>query len=123
MLIYEERGTTSFFPTVATTSIDNFLNVTNSKTDFAGAQILGFHFEGSYLNAKYKGGMEEEYIKNLSLQEFGKFKNVKMVTIEPELPGAVHFIKEVSKNSVVSLGHTDCDIEAANKAIERELNV
>ena len=35
-----------------TMSYDALERVTNAKTDFAGANILGFHFEGPYISAK-----------------------------------------------------------------------
>lgn len=115
---YAEHGTTSFLPTTMTMGYDDLERVTNAKTDFSGANILGFHFEGPYISAKYKGAQNEKYIKNPSATDFARFKNVKMITIAPELDGSTEFIKEVSDDCVVSIGHTDCDYETALNAIE-----
>ena len=115
---YAEHGTTSFLPTTMTMGYDALEKVTNAKTDFAGANILGFHFEGPYISPKHKGAQNEKYIKNPSVKDFGRFKNVKMITIAPELMGSMEFIKAVSPECVISLGHTDCDYETAIKAIE-----
>lgn len=41
-----------------------------------------------------------------------------MVTVAPELEGSTEFIKAVSKECVVSLGHTDCDYDTALQAVE-----
>ena len=119
---YAENGTTSFLPTTMTMGYDDLKKVTNAKTDFDGANILGFHFEGPYISPKYKGAQNEKYIKKPNIEEFNEFKNVKMITVAPEIEGAFEFIKEVSKSAVVSLGHTDCDYETAIKAIENGAN-
>ena len=119
---HAENGTTSWLPTAMTMDYDSLNAVCNAKTDFAGAQILGFHFEGPYINKKYKGAQNEKYIKNPSVTDFAAFKNVKMVTVAPELSGGMEFIKAVSDRCVVSIGHTNCDYETAIKAIEMGAN-
>lgn len=116
---YAEKGTTSFLPTTMTMGYDSLMAVCNSKTDFRGANILGFHFEGPYINVKYKGAQNERYIKKPSVEEFRNFENVKMITVAPETDGCMEFIEEISKECVVSIGHTDCDYETAVKAIEK----
>lgn len=119
---YAEKGTTSFLPTTMTMGYDSLLKVCEAKTDFPGAQILGFHFEGPFINKKYKGAQNEKYIKNPSVEDYRKFKNIKMITVAPELENSMEFIREVSKDCVVSIGHTDCDYETAIKAIEMGAN-
>ena len=119
---YAKHGTTSFLPTTMTMGYDDLLKVTNARIDFDGANILGFHFEGPYISPKYKGAQNEKYIKKPSVEEFSQFKNVKMITVAPETDGAEEFIKEVSKSTVVSIGHTDCDYDTAIKAIENGAN-
>lgn len=115
---YAEHGTTSFLPTTMTMSYDSLMAVCSAETDFSGANILGFHFEGPYINKKYKGAQNEKYIKKPDINEFKSFKNVKMITVAPETEGCMEFIRDISKDCVVSIGHTDCDYETAIKAIE-----
>lgn len=115
---YAEHGTTSFLPTTMTMGYDALERVTTAKTDFKGANILGFHFEGPYISHKHKGAQNEKYIKNPSNEDFKRFKNVKMITVAPELEGSMEFIKAVAPDCAVSLGHTDCDYETAINAIE-----
>lgn len=114
---YGEHGTTSWFPTTETKSFESLKRVTEAKTDFEGAQILGFHFEGPYLCEEYKGGMDPKYLRNPSTEEFSHYKNVKMITIAPELPDAKEFIQKYSTECVVSIGHTSCDYQTALEAI------
>ena len=115
---YAEKGTTSFLPTTMTMGYDDLLKVVNAKTDFKGANILGFHFEGPYISPIYKGAQNEKYIKTPDIEGFKQFKNVKMITIAPELSGSEEFIKAVSKDCVVSIGHSACDYETALKAMD-----
>lgn len=116
--LYAQNGITTVLPTTMTMDYDSLKKVCNAKTDFPGAQILGFHFEGPYINEKYKGAQNNEYIKEPSVDEFLQFENVKMITVAPEKYGCIDFIKEISKDCVVCIGHTDCDYETASKAIE-----
>ena len=44
---------------------------------------------------------------------------IKLVTVSPEVPGTIDFIKKViGSEVVVSLGHSGADYETAMKAIE-----
>ena len=115
---YAEHGITSFLPTTMTMGYDSLERVTNAETDFAGANILGFHFEGPYISPKHKGAQNEKYIKNPSYEDFERFKNVKMISVAPELQGSMEFIKAVAPDCAVSIGHTDCNYETALTAIE-----
>lgn len=121
-LFYAEHGTTSFLPTTMTMGYDSLIKVTQAKTDFCGANILGFHFEGPYISKKHKGAQNEKFIKDPSAEDFRQFKNVKMITIAPELNGSTEFIKAVTPDCIVSIGHTDCDYDTAIEAIENGAN-
>ncbi len=120
--VYAENGTTCVLPTSMTLGTGSLKNACNAKTDFEGAEILGIHLEGPYISLKRKGAQNEKYIKNPSVDEFREFNNVKMITIAPEKQGSMEFIEEASKNCVVSLGHTDCDYDTADKAIKQGAN-
>lgn len=121
--IYQaEHGTTSFLPTAMTMDFESLKKVDESVGKYSGANILGIHYEGPYINKKYKGAQNEAFIKNPDTQEFKQLKNAKMVTVAPELDGAMEFIREISKDCIVSIGHTECDYETALTAIENGAN-
>ncbi len=111
-----KQGTTSFLPTTMTDSIENLEKITSQSICVDGANILGFHLEGPYISKSRKGAQNEKYIKAPDCDEFIHFKNVALVTIAPEINGALDFIK--SCGCTVSLGHTDCDYETAKKAFD-----
>lgn len=115
---YAQNGTTSFLPTTMTLGLDALKKVVDAKTDFSGANILGFHFEGPYISKKHKGAQNEKYIRTPDVEEFKRFDNVLMITVAPEVENGINFIKQISKKTVVSLGHTDCDYNTAITAID-----
>mgnify|MGYP004515514157 FL=1 len=98
-------GTTTWYPTTMTESDERIMCACNADTNTGGANILGFHMEGPYISKKYKGAQNEKYIKLPSLEHFKKFKNIKLVTIAPELDAAMEFIKNCG--CVVCLGHSN----------------
>lgn len=115
---YAKVGTTSFLPTTMTADINDVRKVTYTPTDGEGANILGFHLEGPYIAASRKGAQDERSIRKPDVSEFRSMKNVKMITVAPEVENAIPFIKEVSNECVVSLGHTDADCDTALSAID-----
>ena len=114
------KGTTSWLPTTMTMDYESLKRVDEAKTDFPGTNILGFHFEGPYISPKQKGAQNEAYIKNPDLEGFKQFKNVKMITMAPELEGSMEFIEKCG--CVVAIGHTACDYATAIDAIEHGAN-
>lgn len=114
------KGTTSWLPTTMTMDHESIMRVCNAKTDFPGTNILGFHLEGPYISPKYKGAQNEAFIRNPDLDELKQFKNVKMITLAPELEGSMEFIENCG--IVVAIGHTDCDYETAVEAIDHGAN-
>ncbi len=113
-----KNGTTSFLPTTMTVAMEDIKKVTDVDIDnIRGARIPGFHLEGPYISPKYKGAQNEIYIRKPNIDEFNSIKNIKMVTVAPEIEGAAEFIEKCE--AVVSVGHTDSDYDTAIKAIEK----
>ena len=93
-----ENGTTAWLPTTMTQSYEAIKKVTEGKTDVPGTQILGFHMEGPYINAKKKGAQNGKFIRNPDLAEFKSLPGMRVVTIAPELPFELRFI-ELDQNT------------------------
>ncbi|MBP5289278.1 MAG: N-acetylglucosamine-6-phosphate deacetylase [Clostridia bacterium] len=114
-----KNGTTTWLPTTMTMDADTLEAVTHKKTDFPGTRIAGFHLEGPYISPKYKGAQNEDYIKAPDIDEFHRFKNVKMITVAPEWEGAMDFIRQATdEGTVISIGHSDTDYDTAVRAID-----
>lgn len=111
------HGTTSFLPTTMTedkSKIKNAIkNVFDNKNRVEGAEILGIHMEGPFINPKQKGAQDDKFILKPTVENFneicGQYVDiVKLVTIAPEVDGALKLIKYLrEKNITASVGHTD----------------
>ncbi len=116
-MFYARNGVTSYLPTTMTASMDHLNNITSADIgSVKGAKILGFHLEGPYIADKYKGAQNGKHIRKPNIEEFKKLKNVKMITLAPELETGIEFIENCP--CIVSLGHTGADHETADKAIK-----
>ena len=111
------QGVTTWYPTTMTMGIDAVAAATAVDIDLGhGANIPGFHMEGPFINLKYKGAQNPEYIVAPTMEFFNACKNIKRVTLAPETEGAIEFIKECPAQ--VSIGHTDADYDTCMKAME-----
>lgn len=120
-VFHASQGVTAWLPTTMTASIDTLKKVTDVDIcNIDGANVLGFHLEGPYIAKEYKGAQNGKYIQNPDVKKFSELKNVKMVTVAPELDGAMEFIQKCG--CVVSIGHTGADYDTAIKAIEAGAN-
>lgn len=88
-----------------------------------GAAILGAHLEGPFI-AKSKAGAQladETQVPDIDLiNHWQKLSNasIKLVTLAPELPEAIDFIKDLRQlNIVASVGHTNATFEETDAAI------
>ena len=108
--LYAKSGTTSFLPTTMTADKLAIKKVLDANTFCAdGADVIGFHLEGPYINPKFIGAQNPDYVRRPDYNEIKDFSNIGMITIAPELDGAIEFIKRA--NVVIALGHTDADYE------------
>lgn len=111
-------GVTAFLPTLISTSPERYQEqvpyFTLTSGDVSGAAMLGLHLEGPFLNPDYSGAHSLNFLKNFSHDTlnsvYGSLEKVKMITLAPELPGALDAIKTLRRNGiVVSLGHTNAN--------------
>ena len=117
--LYAACGTTTFYPTTMTASHGDIVRAIKVNTAVVGATIEGFHLEGPYINKKYCGAQNTEYIRNPDVSEFAGFDNVKIVTLAPELDGAEEYIKK--SPAVICVGHTAADYAAVCAAADAGL--
>ncbi len=119
-----QTGTTSFLATTMTMStehIDNALqNIQFHSQDVTGAQILGVHLEGPFINVSKHGAQDKAYIQKPNLALIKVYMNeVKMITLAPEVEGAESFVKELTAaypNIILSIGHSDASYEKTKES-------
>jgi len=125
-----KAGVTSYFPTIITSDIDlikkNFTILAKAKADpEIGKSIPGFHLEGPYISPVkgFRGAHLKKYIKNPDWEEFQKIQKaagngIKLITLAPELDGAIPFIKKcVDSGVIVSLGHHNGSADDVQRAV------
>ena len=119
-----QTGTTSFLATTMTMSkehIDNALqNIRLHSQDVTGAQILGVHLEGPFINASKHGAQDKAYIQAPNITLIKEYMNeVKMITLAPEVEGAESFVKYLSEqypHVILSIGHSDASYEKSKES-------
>ena len=127
-----ENGVTAFLPTTMTVSKNEIVAALNavrsvkeeSKT-WDGAEIIGVHAEGPFINPSKKGAQAEENI--LAPDADFILENadiITSVTLAPEMDKDHACIKKLAAESkvLVSMGHTDATFEEAMSAAKDGVN-
>lgn len=128
ILRYEKScGITSYCPTTMTLGRDRIFAIIDSMDQLgAGADmayIAGINMEGPFLDAKKKGAHVEECIQGPDIDFFRECNKksggrIRLVTLAPNMPGAMEFIRALKDETMISLGHTAADYETSRAALE-----
>ena len=122
------HGTTAFLASATSSTSEDLTKVANAyagmtRDSYKGARCLGLHLEGPYLSPQYHGVHRADTLRRPDLEEvlsLHRLSNlgVKMVTLAPELPGAMEMAASlVDKRILCAIGHSDADFETALTAI------
>lgn len=124
-----DEGVTALLPTtitqskeVLTAAVKNVAAVVE-KGGYEGAEILGIHFEGPYLDMKYKGAQPQQHIKKPDVEEFKEYQKaanglIKILTMACEHDDDYALTEYASQNGVlVSMGHSGATYDQAVMAV------
>jgi N-acetylglucosamine-6-phosphate deacetylase len=120
-------GVTTFLPTIISSPPEithRALQVLQARppSGWMGAEPLGYHLEGPFLNLEKKGAHNPAHLRRLSLDEVADWSpanGVRLLTLAPELEGADQIIRKVSQQGViVSLGHSNATHAQAIQAFD-----
>ena len=126
-----QNGVTSFLPTTLTVAWDRLagicghmhaLRTESTRPDFPGAEILGIHLEGPFINPDYKGAQNPAYILAPDAERVLPFADIiRVLTLAPEMPGAGSFIETIRQKTTIalSMGHTGSTFDQAMAAADR----
>ena len=141
------HGVTGFLPTVMSTPIEQMLAATHAAAQAAqadinpygehgeydrprrGAQVLGINVEGPFLNPEFKGAQPEAGIVGPDLAILRRILeagggHVRVMTIAPEMPGAMEIVKALASQGVLaSIGHSGACYDDITGAIEAGLRL
>ena len=123
------EGVTSFLPTLATISQDEFVvalkNIAQaSDLEYVGAKMLGIHTEGVIISSEKKGAHDERLILRPSVELFKKWQEasnnkIVLVAIAPECDENHDLIKYLVKEGIAAtIAHSNATYEQAIEAIE-----
>jgi N-acetylglucosamine-6-phosphate deacetylase len=124
-----KHGVGAWLPTLVTAAVDRTLFALDGlatlieKKSLPGAVPLGLHLEGPFISYAKRGVHPPEYLQAPSVELFDRFwqaarGTVRLITIAPELPGALELITHAASLGVrVSLGHSDATAVQARAGI------
>ncbi len=87
-----------------------------------GAELVGLHLEGPFLSSAKKGAQNSDFLHDPDIPMLRRLQSdakglVKLVTVAPEQPGAMEFIRTATAEGIhVSVGHTIADYDTASAA-------
>ena len=126
------HGVTGFLPTTVTAPWEQQSQALSiaaraiASTDNGkdGAAVLGCHLEGPYVNPKKKGAQPGQYILPPDIGDLrgnvgADLSAVRIMTLAPEMPGALDLIRFLTANGIIaSIGHTDATYQEVGVAID-----
>lgn len=124
---YAARGVTSWCPTTMTLKEPELTRAMRVIRDFVrpadGAKVAGVNLEGPFVSYAKRGAQNADNIHAPDAALFHRLDDasggiVRLVTVAPEEPGALEFIREASRTCTVSLGHTTADYDTAMAAYD-----
>lgn len=120
------QGVTGWLPTFVPASDQQYASAVaavSQSAEHAGAQVLGVHYEGPFVNTAQCGALHTDYFKTYSspedldtlpLPENG----VRMITLAPEVSGGIELVRELkTRGWVISIGHTRAAVEVLDQAL------
>ena len=120
-------GTTSYLPTTATESPDAIFACIDQAARcrdqrIGGVEILGIHVEGPYMAPVKHGCHDPGFVRRPSPEEnrrdLDRASIIRRMTLAPEVPGVMDFIRELSRQGVVSSGgHSEATLDQTLRAI------
>lgn len=129
------HGVTGYFATTVAAPLDSTCaalerladaieKATHADEAPVEARPLAIHLEGPFLSHKRRGVHPPEYLVEPTVPIFERLwqaarGHVRMLTIAPEIPGAMEVIAEAARRKVcVSIGHSDAELPVAREAVQ-----
>jgi N-acetylglucosamine-6-phosphate deacetylase len=119
------HGTTTMLASLVSSPYQLMQDATAAYLPLAADGVIaGVHFEGPYLSTIRCGAQNPAFLRDPSGEELARLIRLgggttRMVTIAPELPGALDLIAQLVDHGVVAaVGHTDATYEQTQAAID-----
>jgi N-acetylglucosamine-6-phosphate deacetylase len=126
--VHARHGTVALCPTVLSAPPEVMLRALAAirracEAAPDGARVLGAHLEGPFLSPRRAGAQPAAHLRapdSVLLEELlaAAGPSLRVVTLAPELPGALDLVKRlVERGVVVALGHSDATFAQAEAAV------
>ncbi len=123
------RGVTGFLCSIAAPDHASYMHLCRAYANLfehgvSGAEPLGLHLEGPYLNVEKKATFPPDSLRPPSTTEMAEMLHasrgwIKQISMAPELPGAEDVAAMcTAAGVVVALGHTNATYETAASAMQ-----
>ena len=122
-------GTTSILPALSCQSFESLADSVNRIKEFIrvsplGGNVLGIRLEGPFINLLKAGAQDRRYILKPDMKVLSAIFKIcgrllKMMTIAPEVKGALSIIKRLRRKKIIaSIGHSNASYEEALLGID-----
>jgi len=122
------EGVTTYLPTAITSGLDALTRIDRTVAQCREANreacdlaaIAGLHLEGPFISPRRLGAHPPLMLEpaGAALEQVLALEQMRLLTIAPELPGALEAIRRaVARGVVVSIGHTDAGLTQAQAAV------
>jgi N-acetylglucosamine-6-phosphate deacetylase len=108
------HGTTTSLASLVSASMDDLVRQVTALVPLVqDGTVAGIHLEGPYISPARRGAHDPAVLREPSLDELDRLLDashgtIRMITLAPELPGALPFIEKATARGVVAaIGHTD----------------
>ncbi len=123
---FGQHGVTSFLastisaaPDAITASLKAIQQAASERLD--GAQVLGAHLEGPFIEPTRRGAHEAAQIRVAQVDEYRTYLHsgiIKMLTLAPEFPENLALLRDAAKQGIViALGHSRASYEQVCQAV------
>lgn len=121
-------GTTAMLPAVMSTDDETLRRAVSAIAEAAekgtgGANVLGAHLEGPFLNPSRRGIHQKEFLRSPSIEYFDEIYDLargrlRVIALAPELDNGISLTRHATRRGVVvSLAHSDADYQQTRAAI------
>ena len=129
---YSRFGVTRLCPTLITNSFEGLaagfaaIRAACEREPWADRMVSGCHLEGPYISGEDgpRGAHPQQHVRPADWTEFQRLQEIsgnriRLVTIAPEVDGAIEFIRQaVAHHVVISIGHTAATPEQVRAAVD-----
>jgi N-acetylglucosamine-6-phosphate deacetylase len=128
---FPHHGVTGFLPTTVAEPKEMLVEtakavakIISEGAPLEGAEVLGLNLEGPFISKTKSGAQPLSFIRDPSFEEFDEIceasgRNVKLITLAPELKGSLEFIRKAkAKGVTIAAGHSNATYEEMIAGIE-----